>query len=231
MLSLNFYIMGENMNNQKHFCCPQCGNRNLQITTQTDVTTTGKGYSAGKGCLGYFLLGPIGLLCGACGSGQKTTVKDTKRWACSNCGNNFEAPDDIKARAKELSAVNKIFIGLLVFGLVTIVPLLVFVGSQGEEIPPVLLLMLIVLGLLMALVPIFNMSAVKKLKTEAYTLESSMQRFAGYNTYQGYPVQTGYVQAVQRVPVVYTWTCSCGSVNSTESKFCPVCGRGNPYNG
>lgn len=50
--------------------CPNCGSHNIQVVNQ--VTT--KGFGAGKGCLGYLLLGPLGLLCGLCGMGETKTT-------------------------------------------------------------------------------------------------------------------------------------------------------------
>ena len=49
--------------------CPRCGNENCSVINET--TTTGKDFSAGKGCLGALLLGPLGVLCGACGKGKQ----------------------------------------------------------------------------------------------------------------------------------------------------------------
>ena len=62
--------------------CPKCGSENCQAIS--DVSTSGKDYSAGKGCLGMLLLGPIGLLCGACGKGKQTET--VHYWICNNCG-------------------------------------------------------------------------------------------------------------------------------------------------
>lgn len=67
--------------------CPSCGGRNCTLMTET--TTKKGGYSASDGCCGYILFGPIGLLCGACGSGEETTTKTY--WMCQNCGNKFNA--------------------------------------------------------------------------------------------------------------------------------------------
>lgn len=67
--------------------CSKCGNENCQIITET--SSSGKDFSAGKGCCGALLLGPIGILCGACGKGKKIT--STNYWVCSNCGNKFKA--------------------------------------------------------------------------------------------------------------------------------------------
>ena len=62
--------------------CPSCGSENCQIINE--VSTSGKDYSASKGCCGWFFFGPIGLLCGACGEGKKT--KNTQYWVCNHCG-------------------------------------------------------------------------------------------------------------------------------------------------
>lgn len=60
--------------------CPRCGSENIQFGTNTSG-----GYSKGKGCCGYILLGPIGLLCG----GSKTKTEEF--WVCQKCGNKFTA--------------------------------------------------------------------------------------------------------------------------------------------
>lgn len=67
--------------------CSKCGENNCTIINE--VKTTGKDFSAGKGCCGAVLMGPIGILCGACGSGRKTT--NQQFWICNNCGNKFKA--------------------------------------------------------------------------------------------------------------------------------------------
>ncbi|MBQ7109058.1 MAG: hypothetical protein IJN99_01700 [Clostridia bacterium] len=61
--------------------CPKCGSDNVQFSTKT----SGGGYSAGKGFCGWLLLGPLGFLCGACGS--KTSTEEF--WICNNCGQKF----------------------------------------------------------------------------------------------------------------------------------------------
>ncbi len=66
--------------------CPKCGSDNVQIINET--TTSGKDYSAGKGCLGFLIAGPAGLLCGACGRGKRT--KNTQYWVCNNCGKKWK---------------------------------------------------------------------------------------------------------------------------------------------
>lgn len=67
--------------------CPKCGADSCQIVTETK--STGKDFSASKGCCGALLLGPIGLLCGVCGEGRK--IHSTNYWVCHDCGNKFKA--------------------------------------------------------------------------------------------------------------------------------------------
>ncbi len=66
--------------------CPRCKNNNCHPINE--VTTQGKDFSASKGCCGWFLFGPIGLLCGLCGEGK--TYKNTNYWICNNCGLKFK---------------------------------------------------------------------------------------------------------------------------------------------
>ena len=67
--------------------CPRCGSENCNIINET--TTKGKDFSVGKGCLGALILGPFGLLCGACGKGRQTI--NTNYWVCNNCGHKWKA--------------------------------------------------------------------------------------------------------------------------------------------
>lgn len=89
----------------KSIKCPKCGGKRLQITTETDthVKTSGGGYSATKGCFGWLIFGPFGLLCGNCGSKQKTSVDTTNKtyWVCSDCGNKFRNLEDWKKKIEE----------------------------------------------------------------------------------------------------------------------------------
>ena len=54
-----------------------------------ETTTKGKDFSAGKGCVGTLLLGPIGMLCGMCGEKRRTI--NTNYWVCNNCGKKWKA--------------------------------------------------------------------------------------------------------------------------------------------
>lgn len=66
--------------------CPKCQSENCTIINE--VTTTGKDFSASKGCCGAVLFGPIGILCGACGKGKQT--QNTNYWVCNDCGFKFK---------------------------------------------------------------------------------------------------------------------------------------------
>nr|WP_122012617.1 hypothetical protein [Maliibacterium massiliense] len=68
--------------------CPKCGTADCQILTVTDMKT--KGYGGIKGCCGYLLWGPIGLLCGLCGMGNTRSVT-RHYWVCPHCGHRFRA--------------------------------------------------------------------------------------------------------------------------------------------
>lgn len=62
--------------------CPKCGSNNLQAVH----STTQKGFSDTNAVGGCCLLGPVGLLCGLCGSGKK---QEQSYRMCLNCGNKF----------------------------------------------------------------------------------------------------------------------------------------------
>ena len=63
--------------------CPKCSSENVQIHYEVEK----QGFSGGKGCCGWILLGPIGLLCGLCGKGK--IKSEEKYWVCNNCGAKF----------------------------------------------------------------------------------------------------------------------------------------------
>lgn len=80
--------LGKNVVGNKYISkCPRCNNENCQIINE--VKTEGKDFSASKGCLGALLLGPLGILCGACGKGKQTTT--TNYWVCNKCGYKWKA--------------------------------------------------------------------------------------------------------------------------------------------
>lgn len=73
--------------------CPNCGSERIQFGTNTK----GSGYSAGNACCGFIFLGPLGLLCGACGS----DVSTEEFWICQECGNKFTNKEAKKYQEQE----------------------------------------------------------------------------------------------------------------------------------
>lgn len=63
--------------------CPRCFSENVQVFCETDR----QGFSGKKGCCGWFLFGPIGVLCGLCGKNK--IISEDKYWLCNNCGAKF----------------------------------------------------------------------------------------------------------------------------------------------
>ena len=75
------YTYGNQMQTQG-MCCPNCGSYNMQVLQETK--TSGKDFSGARGCCGYILLGPLGILCGSCGKGKQTMTDSF--WLCNQCG-------------------------------------------------------------------------------------------------------------------------------------------------
>lgn len=81
--------------------CPYChaGGENCHPVVKTDIKTSGGGYGFWNGCCGFILLGPVGLLCGACGSSVKTKVRNETWWVCQKCGKEFISKQSAIERA------------------------------------------------------------------------------------------------------------------------------------
>ena len=82
--SPSYYRSSDSGSSSQGFSCPYCGARNS--TPVTENSTYGKNYSLSSGLCGYWLLGPLGLLCGLT-DGKKTTSETY--WMCNNCGRKF----------------------------------------------------------------------------------------------------------------------------------------------
>lgn len=70
--------------------CPRCGKENCHYVTNTRVSSSPFGMS--EACCGFLFLGPLGLLCGLCGS--ETTSATDEYWICEDCGKKFR-PDGL----------------------------------------------------------------------------------------------------------------------------------------
>ncbi len=77
--------------------CPHCDSEDIQFATNTH----GGGFSFFDSCCGFILMGPLGLLCGACGSGVSTK----EFWICKNCGHKFSNKE--AQRNKEAYELNE----------------------------------------------------------------------------------------------------------------------------
>ncbi len=106
---------------QKHgsVYCPKCKSQKIQTIVESNTEGKGGGYGAGKGCLGWLLLGPLGLLCGACGSETKITTTSKTFFMCMDCGNKFR---DAKELIEEKSKISTwCFIGgpaIIILGII-----------------------------------------------------------------------------------------------------------------
>lgn len=76
--------------------CPKCGSERIQFGTNT----SGGGFSFSDACCGSIILGPLGVLCGACGSGTETE----EFWICQDCGHKFSTATGQYHQEKEAEA-------------------------------------------------------------------------------------------------------------------------------
>ncbi len=76
--------------------CPKCSSEKIQFGTNT----SGGGFSFSDACCGSIILGPLGVLCGACGSDTKTK----EFWICQDCGHKFSTATGQYNQEKEEEA-------------------------------------------------------------------------------------------------------------------------------
>ena len=126
-------------NNQriKKKCCPNCRSNKLQVVPKTNFESKfeAKGYGIFKGCCGYLIFGPIGILCGLCGSKAKNSVKisSTNVWICLDCGEKFRDISDIEKDIKKFRS-NRIIIPLLVSLFFAIPAICLFIAFLMEAL-------------------------------------------------------------------------------------------------
>lgn len=182
-------------NAPKKICCPECGSKNLQYLSETEYSTTvkTKGYSGGKGCLGYLAFGSLGMLCGNCGSGKSQTTVNTETthaWICKDCGSKFKTKDDLEQEiAKEERMIKSSYVVLIVFGVIAVLlfalMFFTFGGMYYGKIDSFYIIFVIVLPLMsllsgvstFILMRVTSKSRVTTLKEELDELEKKMARF------------------------------------------------------
>ena len=118
------------------FHCPRCKSTNLSVISSAEISATSKGgFSACKGFFGYLCLGPLGILCGACGKNKvKTKVKNDTAWVCKNCSHRFkdlytveEELEVVKAKANTLKRVHSVLFPFSI--LAEVIATLVFISG------------------------------------------------------------------------------------------------------
>jgi len=107
--TINPEVSSENMQ------CPKCESHNLQATVEATTTGSSGGYSGAKGCLGFLLLGPLGLLCGSGGRKANSSTQHKTFWICLKCGHKFRKREE----AIEESLMNLLsFVGLFIVSII-----------------------------------------------------------------------------------------------------------------
>lgn len=157
-----------NKTSQPVFCCPSCGHKDLQVINETSSQTSGGGYSAGKGCLGYLLLGPLGLLCGSCGQSQTTTTTNRTYWVCPKCGKKFEHPDELRNKINSLES-SPIFAVMSAIG--GVIALILFLIFEKMDIGLALFIGLFILGFF----ALIGFGVQKSFETESQKLENELR--------------------------------------------------------
>ena len=142
--------------------CPKCKSQKLQTVIESKTEGKGGGYGTGKGCLGWLLLGPLGLLCGICGSETKIMTTNKTLFMCMDCGNKFREANEL-AEEKSKTSV-KSFIG----GPVAIVLAIVFLLSKGAFL---LGLFVIAIGCLAIWFGFDEQKASEEIKNKKYEAE------------------------------------------------------------
>lgn len=111
--------------------CPRCGATGC--TPQYKQNVSGGGYGCCSGGLGALVLGPLGLLCGACGRSVKST--NTLVWICPNCGHEFRVQSKQEAKTAYMTGCLIMFFCALVLDV-----LLAYMGhDSGQRIKPLVI--------------------------------------------------------------------------------------------
>lgn len=150
----------------KKVVCPVCRSKNLQVISEDhSVTQTKGGYSNTRGCLGYLLLGPFGLLCG--NRKLKTTNYNIHKtfWVCSDCGHKFRNLEDWK---KELDSNRKgVKLLTILSAVLLVLSIFIMIAGSQEEFLLVFGIIGFVIGLILGIGTAIGYFALRK-QQQAY---------------------------------------------------------------
>lgn len=144
-------------NNSMKIHCPKCKSERIISKTQTSTTTKSSGYKSGLGCLGWLLWGPLGLLCGLCGMGSKTTVKNSNCFVCQDCGKEFLSVND-KLHTLKIGEIQ-----CFVFGIILIILSLFGFGSNVF-----FSLVVLIIGVLFVIGGVFVVKEIHEVELKGY---------------------------------------------------------------
>lgn len=163
---------------KKKIRCPQCGATDLEYIVENESTTqvTGGGYSGSKGCLGFLLLGPFGLLCGNCGNSQQTTVTNNVKhfWLCKSCGYKFQAMEDLKGEIEKKKQIMKQTPTILVICMVGIICELIFEACLHSSVLSWAIWLFIICAVLVFCLRPVLQKQIEQLESEYEELEKKM---------------------------------------------------------
>lgn len=159
--------------------CPSCGSHELQLIVENDTITTGKNFSAGKGCLGYLLMGPLGILCGSCGQQQKTIVKNKQFFVCSKCGKKFRNPEELRTQLEQ-NKKNVKTIGIV--GIILTVIMFIYAIFMSKSFGmSFMILFPIMFAVCMGILFVVMCNTKNKTEEELNVLEKEMAKFKNGN--------------------------------------------------
>ncbi len=161
--------------------CPKCGSGNIQTVVKTDVKSSGKNFSTAQGCCGWFMFGPIGILCGSCGQKQKISTTNTSMFSCNDCGNEFFKKEEYEKRYKTAKTMKLSLIPAAIICAIFLIIMIVnfnkeLAGTGYEWLLPTIFVSIFVLVFGTAYV-IYN-AMEKEAKTALETYEKAQQKFS-----------------------------------------------------
>ena len=207
------------------YCCPECGSRDLQVINETSTHTTGSDFSAGKGCLGYLLFGPLGILCGSCGQSQKVTTTNTNYFICKKCGQKFRNPNDLKQEAESTKSISNFCIA---FGFIACIVMFIIYFASGMNRNHSSTGFMVIFCIVLPLVLVISGLALKSMGSnkegEAQLIISKMEKHQKDHN-QSSSVLGSISPIHEEKPTNASWICdNCKTVNSGIVKKCINCG-------